>query len=109
MPISPSVPEIDGLIHEPARLRILALLALVERADFMYILRHTALSRGNLSVQLGRLEAAGIIELERQLDGRRPRTTYFLTEAGLEALGRYRSTLSSFLAAFPDDAAGGSR
>lgn len=101
---SPTVPEVDVLLHEPARLRILALLAMVEGADFMYLLRTTGLSRGNLSVQLGRLEEAGILRLERELVGRRPRTTYFLSRRGLDALGRYRRTVEGLLAAFPSDA-----
>lgn len=97
-----TVPELDVLLHEPARLRVLALLAMVERADFMYLLRRTGLSRGNLSVQMSKLEAAGIVHLERQLVGRRPRTTYFLSEQGLESLRAYKRTLLGLLAPLPD-------
>lgn len=102
MASAPSVPEVDVLLHEPARLRILALLAMVEKADFMYLLRKTSLSRGNLSVQLGKLEAAGMVQLERQLEGNRPRTTYFLAKQGLESLCEYKRTMLDLLAAFPD-------
>lgn len=97
----PSIPEVDVLVHEPARLRLLALLAMVERADFMYLLRRTGLSRGNLSVQLGRLESAGLVELDRRLEGRRARTSYSLTQRGLAALRDYKRTLLELLAAFP--------
>lgn len=102
MPPGPTVPEVDVLLHEPARLRVLALLAMVERADFMYLLRKTGLSRGNLSVQMSKLEAAGIVHLERELVNRRPRTTYFLSGAGLDALRDYKRTLLSLLEPFPD-------
>jgi DNA-binding transcriptional ArsR family regulator len=98
----PSIPEIDVLLHEPARLRVLALLALVERADFMYLLRRTGLSRGNLSVQMGRLEAAGIVDVERELVDNRPRTTYSLSSQGRESLRDYKRTLLGLLAPFPD-------
>jgi DNA-binding transcriptional ArsR family regulator len=98
---APSVPEVDVLIHEPARLRVLALLAMVERADFMYLLRQTGLSRGNLSVQMSKLEAAGMVHLDRQLDGNRPRTTYFLSQRGLESLRVYKRTMLDLLAPFP--------
>jgi DNA-binding MarR family transcriptional regulator len=97
----PAIPEIDVLIHEPARLRALALLAQVEEADFMYLLRQTGLSRGNLSVQMSKLEQAGIVGFHRQLDGARPRTTYFLTQAGRRALEAYRHTMARLLAGFP--------
>lgn len=98
----PTVPEVDVLIHEPARLRILALLAMVERADFMYVLRRTGLSRGNLSVQLSRLEEAGVVHLERELAGHRPRTSYHLSQKGLDALREYKRTLRGLLAPFPN-------
>lgn len=97
---APQVPEIDALLHEPARLRILGLLAMVDRADFMYILRTTGLSRGNLSVQLGKLEGAGIISLERELVGARPRTTYFVTEPGRERLREYQRVIHSLVDSF---------
>ncbi len=97
----PVVPEIDTLLHEPARLRILAVLAMIEKADFMYLLRVTGLSRGNLSVQMSKLEAAGVVRLERQIEGTRPRTTYFLSSEGLAMLRAYRRTIEGLLTAFP--------
>jgi DNA-binding transcriptional ArsR family regulator len=96
----PVVPELDSLLHEPARLRILTLLATVDRADFMYLLRTTSLSRGNLSVQLGRLQEAGIVDLERELVGARARTTYFLTTLGRARLKSYRDTILNLVDPF---------
>lgn len=96
------LPEPDALLHEPARLRVLALLAAVERADFMWLLRQTNLSRGNLSVQMGRLEEAGIVETMRELVGKRPRTSYRLTNSGLKALIEYKRNMNDLLAEIPD-------
>ena len=97
-------PEIDVLIHEPARLRVLVLLAMVDRADFMYLLRQTGLSRGNLSVQMTKLEAAGMVGLERQLEGNRPRTVYFLSDQGRASILAYKRTLTELLAGIPEPA-----
>lgn len=98
----PAIPEIDAFIHEPARLRVLAFLALVDAADFMYLLRQTGLSRGNLSVQTTRLEESGLIEAsKREVDGRL-RTAFSLTAEGLAALRDYRTTMRQVLAAIPD-------
>ena len=36
--------EVDRLIHEPARLLILTILAAVEKTDFLYLLRETGLT-----------------------------------------------------------------
>lgn len=98
----PIVPEIDAFLHEPARLRVLVFLAMVDAADFMYLLRQTGLSRGNLSVQMGRLESAGLVDAsKREVDGRL-RTAYSLTEAGIDALRVYKATMHDLLAAIPD-------
>ncbi|WP_221032615.1 transcriptional regulator [Actomonas aquatica] len=102
MPPESNPPQIDALIHEPARLRVLALLASVEEADFMFILRSTGLSRGNLSVQMTKLENAGLVTLNRRLDGSRARTCYRLSTAGTDALRTYKKTVRQLLDALPD-------
>ena len=43
------IADIDRLVHEPARLMILAILHVVESADFLFLLHQTGLTRGNLS------------------------------------------------------------
>lgn len=97
----PIVPEIDAFIHEPARLRVLAFLAMVDAADFMYLLRKTGLSRGNLSVQMGKLESAALVTVsKREVEGRL-RTQYALSEKGVGALRDYRVTMEEILAALP--------
>jgi DNA-binding transcriptional ArsR family regulator len=97
----PIIPEIDAFLHEPARLRVLAFLAMVDAADFMYLLRQTGLSRGNLSVQMSKLEEAGLVDAtKREVDGRL-RTTFALTSKGVGALRGYRSTMEEILAALP--------
>jgi DNA-binding transcriptional ArsR family regulator len=98
----PSIPEIDSLLHEPARLRVLALLAIVEEADFMYILRQTGLSRGNLSVQMTKLEAANLVELDRNIEGTRVRTSYRLSAHGVNTLRLYKRSMLHLLSALPD-------
>ena len=48
--------DIDRVIHEPARLMLVAILAAVEEADFQILHQTTGLTKGNLSVHLSRLE-----------------------------------------------------
>lgn len=95
-------PEIDGMIHEPARLRILVLLANIDEADFMYILGQSGLSRGNLSVQMTRLDKQGYVELERRIEGSRARTSYRLSRNGREALAKYKEVMGTYLQALPE-------
>jgi len=98
----PELPQIDTLVHEPARLRLLTLLSVLTRADFVFLLKQSGLSRGNLSVQMTRLSNAGLVAIEKRFVDKRPRTTYALTPAGREALAAYRRALQSILALLPE-------
>jgi len=87
----------DRLIHEPARLKIMAVLSVAESADFTYLMGETGLTRGNLSVQLTRLKDAGYLDIKKEFVGRMPRTTASLTPEGRRAFGAYRTYLGGFL------------
>lgn len=81
--------EVDRLIHEPARLVIMAVLNTVANADFLYLQRETNLTKGNLSAHLSKLEQAGYIQIEKTFDGKIPRTVCTITEAGQLAFQTY--------------------
>jgi DNA-binding transcriptional ArsR family regulator len=89
--------EVDRIIHEPARLMVLALLAAVKQADFRYLHHSTRLTKGNLSVHLSRLEEAGYIAIEKTFRGKYPLTLCRLTERGRGALNDYRKTIKAAL------------
>lgn len=88
---------VDRLIHEPARLLILAVLQTVEEADFTYLLGETGLSKGNLSSHLSKLEEAGYIAIEKTYKGKMPLTVCRLTPTGRRAFAAYRETLQQAL------------
>ncbi len=89
--------EIDRVIHEPARLMIVALLAAVKEADFQYLHTTTGLTKGNLSVHLSKLEVAGYVAIEKTFRGKYPLTICRLTEQGRAVLEGYRKTMRSAL------------
>lgn len=95
--MSYQVAEVDRVIHEPARLMIMALLFALARADFVYLLRETGLSKGNLSVQLTNLEQAGYLQIEKTFRGKLPLTTCALTPTGRAAFERYRTQVIQLL------------
>lgn len=90
--------DIDRIIHEPARLIIMTVLYTVESADFLYLLQVTELTKGNLSSHLMRLEKADYICIEKQFDGKIPRTVCRLTDAGRAAFEAYRAQLQAAMA-----------
>ena len=87
--------QVDRLIHEPARLVIMAVLYFVEAADFLYLLRETGMTKGNLSSHLAKLEAGGYVEIEKTYREKTPRTICRLSHAGRSAFQQYRTNLKN--------------
>jgi len=94
--------DIDRVIHEPARLMILAYLYVVESADFTFLMRQTGLTWGNLSSHMSKLEAAGYIEVEKEFKGKKPNTMLRLTDEGRAAFREYRQSMKQVLDDLPD-------
>jgi DNA-binding transcriptional ArsR family regulator len=90
-----AITGLDRVIHEPARLMIVARLVGVKECDFLYLLTETEMSKGNLSGHLTRLEEAGYVEIEKTYRGRVPMTLLRLTSAGNAAFNQYLQTLKS--------------
>ncbi len=87
------MPELDRVIHEPARLRILMVLSGAEEADFNFLLTALGMTKGNLSSHMDRLEQAGYVEIQKSFEGKIPHTGYRLTAAGRKALSKYWTEL----------------
>jgi DNA-binding transcriptional ArsR family regulator len=87
--------ELDRIIHEPARLRIVTLLSGVEQADFNFLLTTLGLTRGNLSRHIEKLESAGYIKVKKSFKGKIPNTSYQLTQKGSKALNQYWEDIDS--------------
>ncbi len=92
-----SLAQVDRLIHEPSRSAILAVLAAVKDADFLYLQKETGLTKGNLSVHLSKLESAGYIAIEKTYRGKLPLTLCRITPEGRAAFDHYRHQLRVFL------------
>lgn len=90
--------ELDRLIHEPARLLIVALLAGVKEADFLWLLHESGLTKGNLSGHLARLEEAEYVEIEKTYRGKVPLTLLRLTRKGKVAFDAYKKEMNGLLA-----------
>jgi len=66
---------------------------LVLETDFLYIQRECALTRGNLSSHLRKLDEAGYIFINKMFKGKYPLTICSLTRKGRKALEEYVRTL----------------
>jgi DNA-binding MarR family transcriptional regulator len=81
--------ELDPEVAQPTRLRILAVLSGVGRADFGFLRTTLGLTQGNLSSHMLRLEEVGYVETTKGYAGRVPKTSYRLTGRGRAALEGY--------------------
>lgn len=79
----------DRLIHEQARLGILAALAVNEPLSFNDLKKILKTTDGNLSVHARKLEAAGYVACRKFFQGRVPKTEFELTTPGRRAFERY--------------------
>ncbi len=93
--------ELDRVIHEPGRLVVLACLLPVEHADYLYVLKQSGLTQGNLSSHLAKLEAAGYVKVEKTFVGKTPRTLLSLSPLGRKAFKKYREQIVEALSNLP--------
>jgi len=92
-----SIGEIDKIVHEPSRLMILSLLYVVESADFLFMMRQTGMTWGNLSSHMTKLERAGYIKVEKEFLERKPHTVLMMTDEGRKAFEEYRQRMKDIL------------
>lgn len=76
----------DPLIANAGRLRILTALAVEERQEFVHLRRSTQLTDGNLASHAKRLQAGGMIQIDKQFRDGKPVTHLTLTPEGRRAL-----------------------
>lgn len=88
---------IDDVLQGRVRLAIVAYLAGAGCVDFSTIRDAIKTTDGNASVHLRKLEDAGYVAMEKRFVGRKPQTTYTLTETGRQALLNYVNHLESLL------------
>lgn len=91
------IADLDRTIHSPARLLILAYLAAVDSADFIFLMNQVGLTRGNLSSHLSKLEEVGYISVTKEFVERVPRTIIQLTDKGREAINHYREQMRTII------------
>ena len=96
------IASVDRLVHEPSRFMIMAHLYVVESADFLFLMRQTGLTWGNLSSHLSKLEAAGYIAIEKEFLGKKPHTMLRITDEGRVAFQGYRQNMKQVLDELPD-------
>jgi DNA-binding transcriptional ArsR family regulator len=89
--------ELDPILHSQLRLSIMSLLIGVRSAEFSFLEEKTGATRGNISVQLRKLEKAGYIEITKSFRKNYPLTTCSITKKGIAAFRDYVRVLSDYI------------
>ena len=92
--------ELNPLIHQPTRLRIMAALMSLDKGDkagFTFLRDLLELTDGNLSVHLQRLEDAEYVTIEKMFVRRRPKTWIWATPAGRAAFSAHLDALEAIV------------
>ena len=93
--------DVNSLIHEPARYNIMALLFVVDRAEFLFVQNQTGMTPGNLSSHLAKLEEAGYVEIQKEFVKKMPKTYLRMTEKGRDAFEEYYNKMKEVFSKTP--------
>jgi DNA-binding transcriptional ArsR family regulator len=92
--------ELDEVIHQPLRLRIMAALNALPLSiglEFAKLKKLTGATDGNLGAHIETLAKAGYVAVDKAFVGRKPQTT--VTATGRGAFARHVATLQEIIAA----------
>jgi DNA-binding MarR family transcriptional regulator len=95
------------MVHQRVRLAILAVLAEARRADFTFLRNTLGITDGNLSRHLQVLADAGLVQIWKGFEGKRPRTWVSATRRGRVALASEVATLKEIVGRFEAERASG--
>ena len=92
--------ELNEIIHQPVRLRIMATLVSLEpdsEVDFTYLRDLLKVTDGNLGAHLRKLEEAGYIVAEKTFVNRKPRSFISATSEGRKVFDEHVQALEIIL------------
>jgi DNA-binding MarR family transcriptional regulator len=92
--------DLDPIIHQPVRLRIVASLAALgnnESMEFTFLRDLLEVTDGNLGAHLRKLEEAEYLDIEKTFIDRKPKSYVALTTKGRRAFKKHVKALRSIL------------
>jgi len=89
--------QLNDIIHSRIRLAIISVLVTVDEAEFNFLKEKIKTTDGNLSVHLRKLEEAQYITVKKEFVGRKPVSSYSLTNKGRTAFETYVDNLEKLI------------
>ena len=88
--------ELEKLLFNPVRLKILSFLFSVENASFKKLMEVSGATKGNISVQIKKLEDAELIKVRKKFEGNYPLTLCKITSKGKTSFKVFLKSLQSY-------------
>ena len=88
--------ELEKLLFNPVRLKILSFLFSVENASFKKLIEVSDATKGNISVQIKKLEDAGLIKVRKKFEANYPLTLCKITSKGKTSFKVFLKSLQSY-------------
>lgn len=91
------ISKINKLFESRVRLGIMSVLMVNENYDFNSLKETLNVTDGNLASHLKALEENSIIQVNKQFIGRKPNTSYSVTELGAAAFKQHLNALENLI------------
>ena len=88
--------ELEKLLFNPVRLKILSFLFSVESASFKKLMEVSDATKGNISIQIKKLEEADCIKIKKKFDNNYPLTSCAITSKGKKSFEIFFQYLKSY-------------
>lgn len=85
--------DLDDVIHQPIRTKIMTYLANVGEADYTVIKKSLGLNDGHMSTHMKKLIEANYVVFIKEFVNNKPKTTYLLTPLGRD---KYKAYIAIF-------------
>jgi DNA-binding MarR family transcriptional regulator len=80
--------DLDDVVHQRHRLGILTIAAETKQVEFGYLREALSLTAGNLSRHITVLSEAGLVDVRKGYEGKRPKTWVRISDTGRAALAK---------------------
>lgn len=89
--------ELDRVIHQPLRTKIMALLANIKECDYTTLKNKLNVSDGHMSTHMKELLSSQYVDMEKSFVDNKPRTTYKITREGRRRFLAYVEQLKELI------------
>jgi len=88
--------ELEKLLFNPVRLKIVSFLIPVESASFKKLMEVSGATKGNISIQIKKLENAGFIKIKKKFENNYPLTLCYITSKGKKSFDVFFQFLKEY-------------